>query len=186
MPNLWNRYLASEFYARNYSLTHRFEMLEVISAASVELSTITAPQPQAVAEPDARSRPVTITLDDAEARRRSAEAIIQKRLEAKTRRFHSPAPTPAASRANTFATFVGEYYYPLLNGIDTPLEYLDLMERDSMVLAQVVQTLGAVLFSAGASLSTARMAVPLLEVLLMLRNHSEGHVRRAVRPPKPL
>ena len=68
----------------------------------------------------------------------------------------------------------------MLNGVDSPREFLDLVGRDSALLASVVQTLGAVLFSAGASPATGRMAGALLELMLTLRNHADGHVRRAV------
>ena len=44
-----------------------------------------------------------------------------------------------AQQANKFATFVGEYFYPLLNGVDTPKEFLDLVGRDSALLAATVQ-----------------------------------------------
>ena len=54
---------------------------------------------------------------------------IRDRLEKKTRRFGKgirPPSKPLGARANRFADFVGEYFYPLINGIDMPREHLDL------------------------------------------------------------
>lgn len=182
-PAQVGEYLASQFYERNYSVSHRLEILKVLRESSQELARISPASSSAeLRMPAAALRSITdVGADDATARREAAEAVIRKRLEAKTRRFCAPRRTTVAEeRANVFASFVGAYFYPLLNGADAPREFLDLRDRDSLVLASLIQTLGDVLAAAGVSPATPRMGGVLLDYLLTLRNHRESHVRRSV------
>ena len=52
--------------------------------------------------------------------------------------------------------------------------------RDSMLLASMLRTLSIIVNAAGPSPITMSLVAALGEVLLMLRNHGEPHVRRSV------
>lgn len=169
-PAVVGRFLAVQFYERNYSLAHRLDVLDVIAEGIRTLGDVVPQTPEGLAQnsatmsrhpqaaasnkQNASPHRAAFTLNTQTARQQAAAVVIQKRLEAKTRRFglvRSSDRAPRASQANTFASFVGECFYPLIGGLDRPCEHLDLMHRDALLLATLLRTLGVVVMATGAS-----------------------------------
>ena len=158
-PALVGSFLGREFYASNYSLGHRVLMLQILADASQEMSQVRAPSLAQLSgrkpaddmknlSPDG-SLLMCVRTPQAEglARRQAAQATIDRRLEANTRRFCTLPPT-LVTKENRFSTFVGHFFYPLLVyfGRSNPtLTTFDLMAADSFVLGRLIQTLGIIL-----------------------------------------
>jgi telomere length regulation protein len=182
-PALVGGFLADQFYARNYTLGQRLEMLEAISGIVKELSAAAVPSTEDIARDGAKISVAHLPeqLDDPDAaRRQAAQAIVQRRIDAKTRRFASPRRPPVQGVVNGFSGFVGAFFWPLLREYDRSTPTMDLRGKDTLVLGRLIHTVAVVLHCAGAASVVPAMASTLMEVALSLRMHKDVAVRRAV------
>jgi telomere length regulation protein len=174
-PNQVAEYLACEFYARNYSIRQRMDILDVLASAATELAepakslkqSLTAPS-QAVTAGDALSSHWT--------------EIVRQRLESKTRRFGKARTTaPPSSSVNRFATCAGSFFYPLMRHFDRQTDAcLDLLGVDHLLYERLIVAVGTVLMAARNLPCARAMAVAALEFVRCARHHPEVGVRRAV------
>lgn len=166
-------YLTKEFYAPNYSLRQRMDILDVLIAAAAELST---PQPRANTED-----PESLAGVPKGAKVKNWQTIIEERVEKKTRRFGKKnlRETPKAM-ANQFAPVAGHFFFPLLQGFDSRQNTFDLLGEDCMVLGSLVYTVGNIMYCARGTFVAQTMAKTLLEFVWVLRYHNDSHVRQAL------
>lgn len=97
-------YLTGRLYATNYHLRHRMDILEVLAQAAQEL-----------AEPEKgkKVQPVVMALEAENWR-----AVVDERVERKTRRFGKGRQIETPEAKNRFAPVAALFFFPLLSNYD--------------------------------------------------------------------
>ncbi|XP_057603585.1 telomere length regulation protein TEL2 homolog isoform X2 [Hippopotamus amphibius kiboko] len=161
-------YLTTQFYALNYSLRQRMDILDVLTLAAQELSRPKrlgkAPQR---ASPEPGSQPCGVMAP-------AWRAVVEERIRRQTRRFSkgSVGQAPAAS-TNEFNSVAGYFFFPLLQHFDRPLVTFDLLGDDQLVLGRLAHTLGALMYLAVNTTVAMPMGKALLEFVWALRFHGD-------------
>ena len=172
-------YLTEEFFAPNYNLQQRMDILNVLADAAQQLSTPaeitkTKAVPRRFPLPQAESYKSLQAVPD-------WQKIVQERIDAKTKKFTKgpshPQPKPIA---NKFASVAGYFFFPLMKNFDSKVNTLDLLGDDTLVLGRLVYTLGIIMYSARDTPIARNMGKALLEFTWALKYHSEAFVRQAL------
>lgn len=173
-------YLAKEFYAQNYSLRQRMDILDVLATAAAELSKPDASEEASDSHLSNTVLASSVNISE-EAATKNWKTVVQERIDKKTRRFSkkSSVVTPKAS-LNKFANVAGHFFFPLLQGFDNQQNTFDLLGEDCMVLGSLTCSLGNIMYSARGSLIAQNMAKSLLEFVWVLRYHNDAHVRQGL------
>ena len=171
-PTAVSDYLTKEFYAQNYSLRQRLDILSVLTTAARTLS-----KPEQVSQYDSK---VSENISD-DVSTQNWKAVVQERIDKKTRRFSkkSSVVAPKAS-ANRFANVAGHFFFPLLQGFDNCQNTFDLLGEDCLVLGSLTCSLGNIMYCARGTLVAQNMAKSLLEFVWVLRYHSDAYVRQGL------
>ncbi|XP_023377222.1 telomere length regulation protein TEL2 homolog isoform X3 [Pteropus vampyrus] len=165
-------YLTSQFYAVNYSLRQRMDILDVLTLAAQELSRPgrlgRTPQRSSL-DPTSQSG-CTVTP--------AWRAVVDERVRSKTRHFSkgSPRRGPAGS-PNEFNSVAGYFFFPLIQRFDRPLVTFDLLGDDQLVLGRLAHTLGVLMYLAVNTTVAVSMGKTLLEFVWALRFHGDAYVR---------
>ncbi|XP_065748830.1 telomere length regulation protein TEL2 homolog [Phocoena phocoena] len=168
-------YLTTQFYALNYSLRQRMDILDVLTLAAQELSRPgrlgKAPQR---GSPDPGSQPGGAVVP-------AWRAVVEERVRRKTRRFSkgSAGRAPAVG-PNEFNSVAGYFFFPLLQHFDRPLVTFDLLGDDQLVLGRLAHTLGALMYLAVNTTVAVPMGKALLEFVWALRFHGDAYVRQGL------
>ncbi|XP_036081135.1 telomere length regulation protein TEL2 homolog isoform X4 [Rousettus aegyptiacus] len=168
-------YLTSQFYAVNYSLRQRMDILDVLTLAAQELSRPgrlkRTPQRSSL-DPTSQSG-CTVTP--------AWRAVVDERVRSKTRHFSkgSPRRGPAGS-PNEFNSVAGYFFFPLIQRFDRPLVTFDLLGDDQLVLGRLAHTLGVLMYLAVNTTVAVSMGKALLEFVWALRFHGDAYVRRGL------
>lgn len=168
-------YLTSQFYAVNYSLRQRMDILDVLTLAAQELSRPgrLRPAPQCgslgpACQPGCAVAPTW-------------RAVVDERVRRKTRRFSKGSPRQApAGGPNEFNSVAGYFFFPLIQGFDRPLVTFDLLGDDQLVLGRLAHTLGVLMYLAVNTTVAVPMGKALLEFVWALRLHGDTYVRRGL------
>nr|XP_025732811.1 telomere length regulation protein TEL2 homolog isoform X1 [Callorhinus ursinus]XP_025732952.1 telomere length regulation protein TEL2 homolog isoform X1 [Callorhinus ursinus] len=160
-------YLTSQFYALNFSLRQRIDILDVLTLAAQELSRPGRLPPQC-GSPSPTSQPSSTQAP-------AWRAVVQERIRSKTRRFsqRSPGRGPDAG-PNEFNLVAGYFFFPLIRHFDRPLVTFDLLGEDQLVLGRLVHTLGALMYLAVNTTVAVAMGKALLEFVWTLRFHGDA------------
>ena len=89
-------------------------MLEILAGSSQELSSLTFDNSK-------HSLITVLNPDNTESTQKVPEdwhKIIEKRLEGKTRRFHTKSAKQPSTNPNRFAPYAGDFFFPLLRQAD--------------------------------------------------------------------
>ena len=172
-------YLTEEFYAPNYNLQQRMDMLNVLADAAQQLSA-----PSEITKTRAVPRkfplPQTAPLESTQGVP-EWQKIVQERIDCKTKRFvkgpSKPQPKPVA---NKFAGVAGFFFFPLMKNFDSKVNTLDLLDDDTLILGRLVYTLGILMYSAREMPIARNMGTALLEFTWALKYHQEPFVRQAL------
>lgn len=166
-------FLCKQFHADigTYSISHRILVLDVLSEAAKTLSEVTGEVEKVAVKRKIKKSPAL----------ESAEEVIRKRLEPKTRYFHKHKPCRVES-LNKFAHVAGHFFFPLLYGYNQNKMISQIPENDTdfILLIQFLRTLGVVICAAQNCPIEPRMAKEVLHFLWYLRFHKEVKVRMAV------
>ncbi|XP_069343220.1 telomere length regulation protein TEL2 homolog isoform X3 [Eulemur rufifrons] len=176
-------YLTSQFYALNYSLRQRMDILDVLTLAAQELSRPGRlrrapqdgrPRPGACSPPLAASQPGSAAAPD-------WRVAVEERIRSKTRRFSKGAPRLGpAGGPNAFNSVAGYFFFPLIQRFDRPLVTFDLLGDDQLVLGRLTHTLGAMMYLAVNTSVAVPMGKALLDFVWALRFHVDAYVRRGL------
>nr|XP_042096041.1 telomere length regulation protein TEL2 homolog isoform X3 [Ovis aries] len=169
-------YLATQFYALNYSLRQRMDILDVLALAAQELS-----RPGRLGRaaqrgpPGPSSQPSGATVP-------AWQAVVEERVRRKTRRFCKQGSTGRAAAAgpNEFNVVAGYFFFPLLQRFDRPVVTFDLLGDDQLVLGRLAHTLGALMYLAVNTAVAVPMGKALLEFVWALRFHGDAYVRQGL------
>ncbi|XP_045397052.1 telomere length regulation protein TEL2 homolog isoform X2 [Lemur catta] len=145
-------YLTSQFYALNYSLRQRMDILDVLTLAAQELSRPgrlgRAPQDGHPRPGPCCSPPLT-TSRPGSAAAPDWRVAVEERIRSKTRRFSKGAPRLVPTGGpNAFNSVAGSFFFPLIQHFDRPLVTFDLLGDDQLVLGRLTHTLGAMMYLA--------------------------------------
>ncbi|XP_032281554.1 telomere length regulation protein TEL2 homolog isoform X1 [Phoca vitulina] len=168
-------YLTSQFYALNFSLRQRMDILDVLTLAAQELSRPgRLPKAPQCGSPSPASQPSSTQAP-------AWRAVVQERIRSKTRRFSQRSPRwgPDAG-PNEFNLVAGYFFFPLIRHFDRPLVTFDLLGEDQLVLGRLVHTLGALMYLAVNTTVAVAMGKALLEFVWTLRFHGDAYVRRGL------
>jgi len=178
VPTMVAEYLGVEFYARNYNIRQRMDILDVLAAAATELAEPPKTTSSLSAGNEKSSTAPAVENADQAVNWRE---VVRERVEAKSRRFGKGRQCPPpASAANRFASVAGSFFYPLLRHFDRRSDpCLDLLGSDHLVFERLIYTLGAVMMAATGTPAAGRMSTVLLEFLRCSRHHVEAGVRGA-------
>ena len=80
-----------------------------------------------------------------------------------------PPPLPTPSRFSAVAPL---FFFPLLSGFDRPSPCLDLLARDSLLLGNLLYTVGVVMHASTHSPAAPSMASALMDFVWALRYHT--------------
>ncbi|XP_061611064.1 telomere length regulation protein TEL2 homolog [Phyllopteryx taeniolatus] len=166
-------YLTTEFYSLNYSLRQRLDILEVLAVAAQELSL---PTP-------GNANPIVATDVTPDSANNSAhwQQVVEKRIQAKTKRISKGAvQPPAKAAANRYAPVAGYFFFPLLRNYDKPQVTFDLLGSDHLVLGRLIHTLGVFMHLAVNAPVAAQMGRALLDFVWTVRYQTDQLVRRGV------
>lgn len=167
-------YWTTEFYALNYSLRQRLDILEVLALAAQELSEPitnkhTGAQPIAAVTALGQSDDVT-----------HWRQIVDKRIQSKTRRISKGVTRPGKAAPNRYAPVAGFFFFPLLRSYDRPQTTFDLLGGDHLVLGRLLHTLGLLMHLAVNAPVVSQMGRALLDFVWAVRFHTDQMVRRGV------
>ncbi|XP_077358573.1 telomere length regulation protein TEL2 homolog isoform X2 [Festucalex cinctus] len=166
-------FLNTEFYSLNYSLRQRLDILEVLVLAAQELS-----------KPNPGNTEPNVTTDLAPYPANNTahwQQVVDKRIQAKTKRISKGAShPPAKATANRYAPVAGYFFFPLLRNYDKPQVTFDLLGSDHMVLGRLIHTLGVFMHLAVNAPVAAQMGHALLDFVWAVRYHTDQMVRRGV------
>lgn len=172
-------YLTEEFFAPNYNLQQRMDMLNVLADAAQQLSA-PAEISKTRAVPKKFPLPQTDSLKSPQAVP-DWQKIVQERIDGKTKRFSKgPSHPQPRAVANKFAGVAGFFFFPLMKNFDSKVNTLDLLGDDTLVLGRLVYTLGIIMYSARETPIARNMGVALFEFTWALKYHKEAFVRQAL------
>jgi len=158
-PGLMAPYLTGQFYTPHITMRARMLILNVVNATAAQLSschTSSPPVPEVIT-------PLGLSNDG------------------KTRRWSMASTRPQeASAPNAFGAHAGYYFYPLMAQFDTQEGTLLMLGQDSIVLGQLLSTLGILVEAAGNTTGQPLMVRTLLEFLLALRFHTHQYIRQCM------
>nr|XP_021553806.1 telomere length regulation protein TEL2 homolog isoform X4 [Neomonachus schauinslandi] len=112
-PALVAEYLTSQFYALNFSLRQRMDILDVLTLAAQQLSRPgRLPKAPQCGSPSPTSQPSSTQAP-------AWRAVVQERIRSKTRRFSQRSPRwgPDAG-PNEFNLVAGYFFFPLIRHFD--------------------------------------------------------------------
>lgn len=172
-PAFYADYLCKEVHADvgKYSIVHRVLMLDILKEAAKTLSSLTASKTSE--EPKTKKTRTEIT---------KASEVIKKRLESKTRYFHTHKVLKHEQR-NKFADVAGHFFFPLLYGYNQNKLLSQQLIKDNddfLLLIHFIETLAVVMFCAQNCNIATRMAKEALHFSWFLRFHKDVKVRMAV------
>nr|XP_055197085.1 telomere length regulation protein TEL2 homolog isoform X2 [Nyctereutes procyonoides] len=169
-------YLTSQFYAINFSLRQRMDILDVLTLAAQELSRPgRLPKAAQVGSPSPASPSSSTT--EAPAWR----VVVEERIRNKTRRFsQGSARRGPDAGPNEFSLVAGWFFFPLIQHFDRPLVTFDLLGEDQLVLGRLAHTLGALMYLAVNTTVAVPMGKALLEFVWTLRFHGDAYVRQGL------
>ncbi|XP_062956024.1 telomere length regulation protein TEL2 homolog isoform X1 [Cynocephalus volans] len=176
-------YLTSQFYALNYSLRQRMDILDVLTLAAQELSWPgrlgRAPQLSSSGL-STQSSPALAASQPGSAATPDWRVVVEERIRSKTRRFSKGSPRRLAGGPNRFSSVAGYFFFPLIQHFDRPLVTFDLLGDDQLVLGRLTHTLGALMYLAVNSTVAVPMGKALLEFVWALRFHGDAYVRQGL------
>uniref|UniRef100_A0A8C4PFC1 Telomere length regulation protein TEL2 homolog n=1 Tax=Equus asinus asinus TaxID=83772 RepID=A0A8C4PFC1_EQUAS len=161
------KYLTSQFYALNYSLRQRMDILDVLTLAAQELSRPgrlgRAPQrgsPGPASQPSSAVAPAW-------------RAVVEERIRSKTRRFSKDLGcrwVPGGGGASPECLTCTIHWILCCR----PLVTFDLLGDDQLVLGRLAHTLGALMYLAVNTTVAVPMGKALLEFVWALRFHGDA------------
>ncbi|XP_031559836.1 telomere length regulation protein TEL2 homolog [Actinia tenebrosa] len=173
------KFLTDEFYAANYSIIQRLDILDVLTASAQELS-----QPVELKQDKPGSKKF---LPPGYNNQMNVESIpewqrvVQERIEKKTKRFtKGPSKEQPKPVANRFSQVAGHFLFPLMTNYDHKQSTLDLLGDDCFVLGRLIYTLGVIIHSARGTPMVCTMGSAMIEFTWALRYHQEPVVRQVL------
>ncbi|KAM3859555.1 telomere length regulation protein TEL2 homolog [Diretmus argenteus] len=171
------QYLTTEFYAMNYNLRQRLDVLEVLAMSAQELSQPISDKGDAL-KGIAPTTDLTPYPGDDPVHWRE---VVERRIQNKTKRLSKGAThPPAKATPNRYAPVAGHFFFPLLRNYDRPQVTFDLLGSDHLVLGQLIHTLGLLMHLAVNAPVATQMGHALLDFVWAVRYHADQMVRRGV------
>jgi telomere length regulation protein len=169
-PNQVTPFLCEQFYFPNYTILQRMNILESLTGAAVKLSTPVK---------DHEIKEYTISSVSS-SQVKPWQKVVEERIKSKTRIISTKREQRVDGAANRFSDVCGMFFFPLMVNYDTKVNTLDLLGKDSLLLGQLLNTLGTVVHLAVHSPLVPVMASTLVEFCWLFKYHTEISVRQGV------
>lgn len=171
-PAIYAEYLCKQFHADSgvYSICHRVLMLDILRESAKMLSSLQKDKNEQQHKKERENNPEA----------QSAEEMIRKRLESKTRRFikhkHYVFET-----VNRFSEVAGSFFFPLVYGFGKSkfVPYSTPNDDDCVLLIYYLNALSAIMCCAQNCPIAPKMAKEIFSVSWFLRFHKDAKVRMA-------
>ncbi|XP_060696648.1 telomere length regulation protein TEL2 homolog isoform X1 [Hemiscyllium ocellatum] len=171
------QYLTTEFYAVNYSLTQRLDILDVLALAAQELS-----QPDSSQRATNESPSIQLLKSETSGAYNPSQQwkkIIEKRIENKTRRFTRGASRPAPEAVpNRLSPVAGYFFFPLIRNYDRPQTPFDFLAEEPLIMGRLIHTLAIIMYFSVNALVAIHMGKALLDFIWAVRYHTDAYVRQ--------
>lgn len=176
-----DRFLTRQFFERNYNMTQRLDVLEILALSARELSSfgeeVLSREEREKAEAEAQQ--VVMDRVTQDGKPPSALDIVALRIKQNTRRFSRKSTVkPKKAAPNHFVPVAGHFFFPLLNQYDRPRLSFDLLGEDAVLLERFVQTLAIVLYSAGNAPQFVQLSRAFWDFTFAIRLHVTSGTRR--------
>ncbi|XP_059834862.1 telomere length regulation protein TEL2 homolog isoform X3 [Hypanus sabinus] len=170
------QYLTSEFYAVNYSLSQRMDILDVLVLSAQELAQ---PGPAAGSPSDESADPfLQVQHRVASDPSRHWKQIIEQRLQNKTRRFSKGWLKPRHQASpNRLGPVAGHFFFPLINNYDRPKAAYDFLS-EPLMLGRLTHSLAVLVYLSVNVPIIISMGMALLGFTWALRYHPDTYVRQ--------
>lgn len=169
-PVVYAEYLCRQIHADlgTYSIARRVFMLDVLRRAAETLSNL---------KPDKPLDNVTKRIKKLS----SAEEVIRKRLESKTRYFKKHTYFKL-EKPNKFAEVAGYFFFPLLYGFNQNKMLCQSAKEDSdyILLTHFIETLAVLMWAAKNCPVAPRMAKEIFHFSWYLRFHEDVRIRMGI------
>nr|XP_045017533.1 telomere length regulation protein TEL2 homolog isoform X2 [Jaculus jaculus] len=177
-------YLTSQFYALNYSLQQRMDILDVLTLSAQELSRpgrLRRPSQHDSPGSGSQCSPTQAVSQPGSATAPNWRVVVEERIKSKTRRFSKGLPQrELSSSPNEFSSVAGHFFFPLTRHFDRPVVTFDLLGDDQLVLGRLTHTLGSLMYLAVNTTVAVPMGKALMEFIWVLRFHADTYVRRGL------
>jgi len=193
-------YLTEQFYGENHSIQSRLDILRVLTEAAKELSgnKMDDSDRDTLEDNSSKSKGTPFEIVSGFAsdgfREQSVGRVVKVRyhpseilsgkIQQHTRKWGDLARRNSArpvGKANPFDNCCGIFFFPLIKDFDNPRNRFNLLGEDSLVLAQLLYSLGVFLESASCRNPVGeRMIASTLEISWAIRLHPEAFVRRSI------
>ncbi|XP_078414884.1 telomere length regulation protein TEL2 homolog [Cetorhinus maximus] len=171
------QYLTSEFYAVNYSLSQRLDILDVLALAAQELS-----------QPDSSQRTANESTFTELLRKGASDLhdpsqqwkkIIKERIENKTRRFAKGTSRPEPKAVpNRLSSVAGHFFFPLIKNYDRPQTPFDFLAEQPLMMGRLIHTLAILVYFSVNIPIAIHMGKALLDFIWAVRYHRDVYVRQ--------
>ncbi|GCB71513.1 hypothetical protein scyTo_0001604 [Scyliorhinus torazame] len=170
------QYLTAEFYAANYSLTQRLDILDVLALAAQELSQPDSSQRAANETPSIQ---LLREAPDTHNPSQQWKKIIEERIENKTRRFAKGTSRPEAKAVpNRLGPVAGHFFFPLIRNYDRPQSPFDFLAEQPLMMGRLIHTLAILMYFSVNVPIAIHMGKALLDFTWAVRYHTDTYVRQ--------
>jgi telomere length regulation protein len=116
------RFLASQFFERNYNIAQRLDILEILALSARELSSFGDADDEFSSKEEKEAAEAEVLERMAQSQKPLSQSdIIAVRIRQNTRRFSKKSLVkPKRTKVNQFAPVAGHFFFPLLNYYDRP------------------------------------------------------------------
>eukprot|EP00062_Callorhinchus_milii_P009068 gi/632952454/ref/XP_007891861.1/ PREDICTED: telomere length regulation protein TEL2 homolog [Callorhinchus milii] len=174
------QYLTQQFYAVNYSLCQRLDILDVLALAAQELSqpgTESKAAPAALLDCGRGGGGAALPVPHAQHWRR----IVDERIKSKTRRFAQGVSRPEAIAApNRYGPVAAHFFFPLISNYDRPQTSFDFLGEQPLMMGRLIHTLGILMYFAVNTPIAIHMGKSLLDFIWTVRYHTDTYVRQGI------
>ncbi|XP_038676129.1 telomere length regulation protein TEL2 homolog isoform X2 [Scyliorhinus canicula] len=170
------QYLTAEFYAVNYSLAQRLDILDVLALTAQELSQ---PDSSRRAANETPSIQLLREASDPHNPSQQWKKIIEERIENKTRRFAKGTSRPEAKAVpNRLGPVAGHFFFPLIGNYDRPQSPFDFLAEQPLMMGRLIHTLAILMYFSVNVPIAIHMGKALLDFTWAVRYHKDTYVRQ--------
>ena len=98
--------------------------------------------------------------------------------------LQGPSKAPLTATPNQFAPVASLFFFPLMERFDSAVNTLDLLGQDSLVLGNLLYTLGTIMHCATHAPVATAMAKALMNFIWTFRYHPSTYVHRLLLCPR--
>lgn len=180
-PRMASEFLCQQFFEENFTINQRLDILEIISSSATRLAKPDYDNFESHRKQLPRPRLQQYAKNSkVQDEKPEWKAIVDERVQKKTRRFNSGNRKEIEAKENRLSTVIGSFFFPLMKKFGIDSQASQLLSSESMLLGKYIYTLAVVLQAAQDLPAITPMSKTLLELIWTLRYHREAFVRQSL------